>query len=102
MDKKNDLHWFNEILRIEKEHPFLERTPDNEHNLNCINSFTEEQVDDYFMIGNRREYLLFIRSRKDELSESSYLWLFEDLPNHVAEEYCFTSEDLKKSERETA
>ena len=47
MDKKNDLHWFNEILRIEKEQPFAHRTPDNERDLSFTNSLTEEQVDDY-------------------------------------------------------
>lgn len=102
MDRKNDLYWFNEILHIEKKQPYSERKPDNEHELNFTNSFTEEQVDDYFMITDRIEYLRFIRSHKGELSESSYLWLVEDLPNLVMEEHRVSFANLEKSEQETA
>ena len=102
MDKKNDLHWFNEILRIEKEQPLAHRTPDNERDLSFTNSLTEEQIDDYFMVDDRMEYLRFVRSHREEFSEDSYLWLFEDIPNLVIEEHRVAPEDLEKSEREAS
>lgn len=102
MDKRNDFRWFNEILRIEKEEPFAQRKPDNERDLSFSNSRTEAQIDDYFAIDDRLEYLRFVRSHKDELSDDSYQWLFEDIPNLVVEEWRVTSEDLEKSEREAS
>ena len=99
MDNKNDEYWFNEILRIEREEPIEQRSPDNKKDISFSNSFTEERIDDYFAIEDRFEYLRFIRSRKNELSESSYLWLIEDIPNYVIENYRVTLEDLEELEK---
>ncbi|MDE7139974.1 MAG: hypothetical protein K2O09_04355 [Treponemataceae bacterium] len=102
MDRKNDSRWFNEMLRIEKEQPFAQRKPDDERDLSFSNALTETQIDDYFAIDDRLEYLRFVRSHKDELSDDSYQWLFEDIPNLVVEEWRVTSEDLEKFEREAS
>lgn len=100
MDKKNDNYWFNEILRIEKENPYSKRHPDNEKDVTFSNSNTEEQLDDYFMINDRFEYLRFVRNHKTELSDNSYLWLIDDIPSNVVEEYRVTLEDLENLEKE--
>ena len=102
MDRKNDWHWFSEILRIEKELPVGQRKLDNEKNLSFSNSFTEEQIDDYFMIRDRLEYLRFIRNHKDEVSEVSYLWLIEDIPNCVIEKNRVKIDNFKKQKIEAA
>ena len=97
-ERQGDNYWFNEILRIEKENPYSLRTPDNEHDINCTNSRTEEQVDDYFAIDDRRAYLAFIKNHKTELSKESFLWLYEDLPCYVDEEFRMTGETANDGE----
>lgn len=97
----NDRNWFVKIIETEKSHPKSTRVfPQNSPLEN--DSFTDEQIDDYFMISDRLEYLRFIKSHKNELSKESFLWLYEDLPFCVNKEYRVTYEDLEKREKEYA
>lgn len=94
MDKTEDEKWFNEILRIEQQNPKKNRKiPLKSPGEN--DEYTEEQLDDYFMIFDRMEYLKFIKNHKEMLSKKSYQRLYEDLPFCVDEQNRVTYEDLE-------
>lgn len=84
--EKNDEHWFNEIFRIEKECPKINRVVPPTLLLGS-DELSEEQVDDYFMISDRTAYKNFVKKHENELSHDSFLWLFEDIPAFVDEKY---------------
>lgn len=99
MDKIEDEKWFNEILRIEQQNPKKNRkNPLKSPGEN--DEYTEEQLDDYFMIFDRIEYLKFIKNHKEMLSKESYQWLYEDLPFCVDEQNRVTYEDLEARNNE--
>lgn len=63
MDEKNDSRWLAEILRIEREQPFAQRTPDdyfeyNGENYPCRNIFFRNEGVSYVIATERLEKVL--------------------------------------------